>query len=334
MSIAQGNRWSEKETELLAQVREALAEEIAAAGQFAEVIGDRGIMKFIRGHGELEKIILMYGNYLKWRKDSNADEIRERIRLEHLNTPNMFPNGQALMNLSKQIIIAEDAPDNEGNLLFYETFDYSPAKIMKEFTIDQWVEWINWTMQYKQMVLEQVSEKRERALLAEYNGSPPCTPEQGYGIMVQTFGIRCLKGIGMEFLGSDAKSIMKTSIAICQDNFPELLFKTYCVNTPWLANTLWYFCKGLMDPKTIAKVSMNGYNFLEELKKEIPITSIPAHFGGTYEGYNEPFPFDWSDGGLMDLYPGLKATRADEAPDGSGTELSESKVMPPVPPST
>jgi len=306
------NRWSVRETELLQKVREALRDEISEAGQFSEVIGDRGIMKFIRGHQEFDKIVLMYGNYLKWRKSSGADVIRERIRLENLNRPELFPNGEGFLSVSPQIIIAADATDNVGNLITFETFDYSPSTLLAKYSIDQWNEWISYTMQYKQMVLEQVSEQRERALLAEHGGNPPCTPEKGYGIILQCTGIRCLKGIGMEYLGSDAKAIIKSSVAICQDNFPEMLYKTHMVQAPWVFNTLWYFLKGFVDPRTISKVNMHGYNFLPEVIKDIPLESVPKHFGGKYTGYNDAFNFDWSEGGLMDLYPELKVQSSEK----------------------
>ena len=120
------NRWSERETKLLEEVRVILADEIAEAGQFAEVVGDRGIMKFIRGHGELDKIVTMYRNYLHWRKEVGADAIRERIRLENLNKPSLFPNGEGFLEMSEQIIIAADACDLEGNPIAFETFDFSP----------------------------------------------------------------------------------------------------------------------------------------------------------------------------------------------------------------
>mmetsp|Transcript_20349 Transcript_20349/g.34288 ORF Transcript_20349/g.34288 Transcript_20349/m.34288 type:complete len:338 (-) Transcript_20349:326-1339(-) len=329
MTTEQGNRWSEQETLLLAQVREALATEIAEAGQFPEVVGDRGIIRFIRGHGELEKIITMYGNFLKWRKDSGADAIRERIREENLNKPALFPNGEGLLAMSPQIIIAADAVDNEGHLITFETFDFSPSAMMKKYSLDDWGEWMIYTMVYKTMVIEQVSELRERALLAQHNGSPPCSPDKGYGVIVQCSSIRCLKGMGMEFLGSDSKAIIRSSIAICQDNFPEMLHKSHMVRTPWVFNTMWYFCKGLMDAKTIAKVTVHGYNFLADLSKEIPISSIPKHFGGEYEGYNDAFEFDWSPGGPMDLSAELRL----QAKQHSQEQVDQQQVvMPPAPP--
>lgn len=129
MTESESNRWSARETELLAHVRSTLAAEIAASGQFPEVIGDRGIIRFIRGHGEEDKIVTMYGNYLKWRKESGADVIRERIRVENLNKPSLFPNGEGFLEMSPQIIIAADATDLEGNLIAFETFDFSPRYV-------------------------------------------------------------------------------------------------------------------------------------------------------------------------------------------------------------
>jgi hypothetical protein len=38
----------------------------------------------------------------------------------------------------------------------------------------------------------------------------------------------------------------------------------------------------LCNVRTIAKVTVHGYTFLEELSKEIPLSSIPKHFGGKY----------------------------------------------------
>lgn len=332
---------------MLVQVREALADQIAEAGQFPEVIGDRGIIRFIRGHGDngLDKVISMYRSFLQWRKTSGADAIRERIREQHLNKPALFPNGGGFLEMSPQIIVAADATDNEGHLITFETFDFSPSAMMKKYSLEQWSEWMIYTMVYKTMVIEQVSELRERALLQQHNGTPPCSPEKGYGVVVQCSSIRCLKGMGMEFLGSDSKAIIKSSIAVCQDNFPEMLHKSHMVRTPWVFNTMWYFCKGLMDARTIAKVTVHGYTFLEELSKEIPLSSIPKHFGGEYEGYNDAFDFDWSAGGPMDLSAEVKMQAKlhthslTHSHDGKEQQQQqetsqEETVMPPAPPTT
>lgn len=69
MSQPRARRWSHREHELLLEIRRRLATEIAACGQFPEVVGDRGLIRFLRGHGhDMEKVTEMYRNYLRWRK--------------------------------------------------------------------------------------------------------------------------------------------------------------------------------------------------------------------------------------------------------------------------
>ncbi len=49
-------RWSPIETTLLAKMRVLCSEELAAAKPFPEVVGDRRLMRFLRGHNyNLEK---------------------------------------------------------------------------------------------------------------------------------------------------------------------------------------------------------------------------------------------------------------------------------------
>jgi hypothetical protein len=80
--------------EMLAEIRNRLSEEISQAGQYPEVVGDRAIIRFIRGHNHvLDKATEMYGSFLNWRKESNADEARENIVKGGMNDPMKFPFG-------------------------------------------------------------------------------------------------------------------------------------------------------------------------------------------------------------------------------------------------
>jgi hypothetical protein len=89
-------RWSIQEIELLAEIRSRLSAEIAEAGQYPEVIGDRAIIRFIRGHNHnLEKATEMYASFLNWRKESNADEARDDIIKRGFNDPRKFPFGMS-----------------------------------------------------------------------------------------------------------------------------------------------------------------------------------------------------------------------------------------------
>eukprot|EP01034_Spumella_vulgaris_P029848 gene29847-36968_t len=145
-----------------------------------------------------------------------------------------------------------------------------------------------------------MSEEREKKYLESLSVEERIaidTPESTlppYGVIVNTCVIRDLGGVGFEHLGSKGQEIIKSVVALASDNYPELMRKCYMINTPWVFNTVWYFVKGLLAAKTIAKVSVMGSAFQEELAKEIRPENIPKIIGGPYVGYQEyiPFAFD------------------------------------------
>jgi hypothetical protein len=108
---------------------------------------------------------------------------------------------------------------------------------MQTISIDDYKRFVVYCLQYKTLIIEQLSELKERQLLEQYNGHPPET-ENGYGIILQCTIIRCLKGMGMEFLGHDSKAVLKATMDIAQANFPEMLYKNHIVNAPWIFNTI------------------------------------------------------------------------------------------------
>ena len=92
----------------------------------------------------------------------------------------------------------------------------------------------------------------------------------------------------------------------------ELMRKCFMINTPWVFNTAWYFVKGLLAARTLAKISVLGTSFKDELSKELSPASTPskcndhtylnitnrlfmtALIGGPYIGYSKyvPYPFN------------------------------------------
>jgi hypothetical protein len=66
MTDYQSRRWSSQEHEQLPELRRRLAADIAECKPFPEVIGDRGLIRFLRGHGHsIDKATEMFGNYLR-----------------------------------------------------------------------------------------------------------------------------------------------------------------------------------------------------------------------------------------------------------------------------
>jgi hypothetical protein len=61
---------------------------LAAAAQFKELVGDRRLLRFLRGHKhDVDKAAEKYAKMLEWRAENGVDKIREDIRLNKKFTP-------------------------------------------------------------------------------------------------------------------------------------------------------------------------------------------------------------------------------------------------------
>lgn len=69
-------RWNEEETAALVEIRSRLKSEIAAVGQNIEVVGDRSLLRFFRGHLKvMDTVCTMISNYFKWRLENGVNEV-------------------------------------------------------------------------------------------------------------------------------------------------------------------------------------------------------------------------------------------------------------------
>ena len=73
-------RWSDEELNGLNEIRRRLSVELNSIDQNPEVIGDRKLLRFLRGHNmDIDKAVEMIAKYIQWRKTSNVDSIRYDI---------------------------------------------------------------------------------------------------------------------------------------------------------------------------------------------------------------------------------------------------------------
>ena len=108
---------------------------------------------------------------LQWRRDANVDKIRNNILYGGMDHPTKFPYADVIMKYAYQIVIAIDALDKNGNPVSLETFNFEPKDVLKIITTDQYLEYLAYTLEYKSLVIEQLSEERERKYLHEWNHS-------------------------------------------------------------------------------------------------------------------------------------------------------------------
>mmetsp|Transcript_23884 Transcript_23884/g.35042 ORF Transcript_23884/g.35042 Transcript_23884/m.35042 type:complete len:321 (+) Transcript_23884:108-1070(+) len=313
-------RWSDEESRGLEEIRGRLHDQLLSIAQNPEVVGDRKLLRFFRGHNyDIDKTIEMIAKYIEWRKQSNVDEIRHDIVYGGKNHPSKFPNGEKILRMVPQIVIDPNICDKTGSPICVEQYNFSPAAVLQEISIEEYIVFVTYSLEYKSLILEQLSEAKERKRLQELKKAEAegkdISQEDPYGVILHTCVIRDLNGVGFEHLGSQGQEIIKAVIGVASDNYPELMHKCHMINVPWLFNTVWWVIRGWIAARTLAKVNVLGTSFSSQLSAEIDITCLPARLGGKYEGESEPFEFDISEGGLL---------WTPESGDSSGKTLSES----------
>ena len=293
-------RWIAEEEAALKALKIKLRDQLLSAPQFPELVGDRRLIRFLRGRdNDVNLAAGMFIDHLKWRKDNNVDHVRKQICYHGINHPFLFPKGELMIKLCPQIVIAPNARDYLKQPMVFEFMAFNVKEAFEHITIEDYVEFFIYALEYRSMILEQLSDEIER----EYLRDTPDSSKRidGYGVILKICIIRDLKNLGISHLGPKAQAIIKKALQIATPNYQEMLGKNHMINTPWVFNALWGLMKsqGWLEPSTIAKIALYGSDYMSSLKAEIPLSSIPKAVGGQLEAYNETFEFDVGEGGCL-----------------------------------
>ena len=159
-------RWSPLEIANIEIVRKHCAHLIASCPAYPEVVGDRKIVRFLRGHNhDVEKVSLMMEKFLKWRVDNSVDEIRANIVERGCDHPLRFPKGELILKLIPQLVILPYATDKLGCPICVEQYNFVPAEVFQQITMEDYILFVIYTLEYKSLIIEQLSELRERKYL-------------------------------------------------------------------------------------------------------------------------------------------------------------------------
>jgi hypothetical protein len=190
-------RWTAQEHEALDTLKSRLKDQLAASPQYPEVVGERKMIRFLRGHGhDVEKVCGMMANFLQWRIDKNVNEIRKDIVERGCDHPLRFPKGEIILKLIPQLVVLPEALDKMGSPICVEQYNFVPSEVFKHINIDDYILFVMYSLEYRSLVVEQLSERRESAFLAkltpeerEEMEKPGAVP---YGVLVNTCVLRDL----------------------------------------------------------------------------------------------------------------------------------------------
>ena len=154
--------------------------------------------------------------------------------------------------------------DYHGNLLAIEEPAKSkPEKIMKDFSEEQ--------------VIHFLIQKYERMI----NLVMPYLSKLHNRRVDQTFLIVDLKNVKPSlFLNKKVREFLTICSKMGQDYYPEILFKCFIINAPFIFKSAWSFISKLLDEKTVNKFHVESGNGVEELRKFMNIDFLPVSMGG------------------------------------------------------
>lgn len=151
-----------------------------------------------------------------WRKENNIDLIRNDILRGGRDHPSKFPHGQKVLRLIPQIVIDHDICDKFDCPIVFEQYNFRPAEVLAEITLEEYVEFVTYCLEFRSLILEQLSEEQERkkyeSLLTRGNAGEDLSKEEPYGTLCYLCIIRDLNGVGFDHLGSQGQDIIKAVI--------------------------------------------------------------------------------------------------------------------------
>lgn len=243
-------------------MRRRLKVELGAQSPFPEVVGDRRMLRFLRGHQHnIDRATERFSQFLDFRRKYDMDVIRQNIVYNGCSNPSKFPKGEIILKLVPQTVIMPFHVDALDQPIVLEQFNFSPTEVLKQVTQEEYMLFLLYALEYRALVFEQLSAQREAALLKKYvsmgEPHPPLVKQHnalsdddvGWGIIVRGCFIRDLKGMGFAHVSQEGQAILRPIISVVAANYPEFLGKSYIVNTPMVFNVLWNFLKGVLDPR-------------------------------------------------------------------------------------
>lgn len=213
-------RWNETETRALEEIRRRLHDELQTIDQNPEAVGDRKLLRFFRGHNcNIDKATEMIRKYIGWRKSSNVDCIRRDIVHGGMNHPSRFPNGEKILSFMPQIVIDANCTDKHGFPICVEQYNFSLSALLAEITLEEYTLFVTYSLEYRSLILEQLSEKKERERIAQLKereaAGHDLSQEEPCGVIMYQTVIRDLSGVGLEHLGPQGQSIIQAVIGMC-----------------------------------------------------------------------------------------------------------------------
>ncbi|WOL12815.1 phosphatidylinositol/phosphatidylcholine transfer protein SFH9-like [Canna indica] len=271
-------------------------DEDAAVQAFRTALIDRNLLppaqddfhtmrRFLRARGlNIEKAIRMWSDMLQWRIDFGADTIVQDFEFNELDEVlHYYPHGF-------------HGVDKDGRPVYIERLGkVDPNKLLSVTTVERYVK-------YHVQGIEKVLNEKYPACSIASNS-----------LIDTTTTILDVQGVNWMSVGKLARDVVLRIQKIDSDNYPETLFKLFVVNAGSGFRLLWNTIKGMIDPRTTAKIVVLGEKYQNTLIEFIDMSQLPDFLGGSCTCSDEGGCLrsnkgPWSDPEIMSLVQSAKTS--------------------------
>ncbi|EKX72617.1 conserved hypothetical protein [Theileria equi strain WA] len=216
---------------------------------------DLFFVRFLRARSfDLKKTTVMLNKYFAWRTETDVPriittdmtEIREKLRVHHPH--------------------AYHGVDKMGRPIYIERIGLSnPSKALHELSTQQLTEYYVQRYEYLSHVM-----------------LPAASLKSGKRVE-QLLTILDLRGFQMSQINTKLKAFLSAMTLVTQNYYPELLGKLLFVNTPGMFSALWAIFSGLLDKKTLGKITVISSKTESRAKilELVEPDQLPEFLGGT-----------------------------------------------------
>lgn len=248
--------WGKTEAEQDAAVdafkRFMIAEGIVSKFGDGKLNDKHKLLRFLRAREyDNAKACEMYFNHLAWREQEGVDTILQDFQ---------FKEREAFLGVYPQGYYKTDKTGRPVSIQHLGSIDLK--KIKEVTTMERMVKF---HIQEYERFLSQIA--------------PVCSRVAGRHID-QTFAILDVKGVTLRMLTGDVRKMLAEITKIDQDHYPETLGKTCIINAPFVFKAVWSIVKPMLQPRTVAKISLLGHKYIDELAQYIDLDNIPTYLGG------------------------------------------------------
>eukprot|EP01031_Cornospumella_fuschlensis_P019403 gene19403-23782_t len=104
-----------------------------------------------------------------------------------------------------------------------ECYDFVPREVFKAVTKDDYLLFLTYCLEYRALVMEQLSHEAELKVKAEQESTPEKRPHPPYGQILLDFTIRDMKGLSLAHIGSEGRALVSAALTVGLANYPEYL---------------------------------------------------------------------------------------------------------------